>query len=262
MDKKIGILVSTAVVSIWFWFLANDWILSPSKFRDIDSLVFLIIAFSILVSFIALGFLFLDKYPLKVILIFLSVLPIFFVFKFDPLYLLAITILFWIQLYASKNIKDEAEERNKINIRIILRRGVPPIITSLFVVLSFAYFLSPSVQAIVEERTLPPTFRQTIRKVAGTLFENDFQNVPPSERESITEQATEETFRRLNSFIQPFITFVPPLLAFGLFLTLQSLIFFFIWIVVLFGMIIFKILEATGFFTKKEIDVKSEVIEI
>ena len=258
MNKNLGILATNGLLSILFWSLIHRWVFSSAKFQDLEALIGLVVIFCIFIAVAGLGLVFLRTYPLKIALIFSTGVPIFFFFPFDPLLLLAITALFWVQIYAAKVISDELAERNKVNIRVILMRGLPPIITSILIMISFAYFLTPQVQAIIEEQSLPTTFQSTIREVMVTVFRGDFENLPPAEQE----QVPEEVFNQLNDLIRPVIRLIPPILAFGLFLLLQSIAFIFLWIAVLFGVLIFKLLKTIEFFTIKESQVKAEVIEI
>ena len=262
MNKSAGILVSTGLLSILFWALTYRWVFSSVKFQDFGFLIGLIVVFSFLVAFVGLGLLFLKTYLFKVILIFLSGIPLFFFFDFNPLYILAITALFWIQIYAAGVISDEARERNKINVKVILRRGAPAIITSLFIMISFAYYLTPQVQAIAKNKSLPVTFQPLIKQIMINVFRGELENLSSSQKESVSNQASSEVFRQLNDLVRPAIQFVPPLLAFALFLLLQSLAVLFVWLAVLFGVIIFKILKSVEFFTISEKAVKMEVIEV
>src|SRR3989344_1720239 len=82
------------------------------------------------------------------------------------------------------------------------------------------------------------------------------------EKQNIISQIAGETFREINTFLKPYFQFAPPLLAFGLFLVLWGLSWFFIWLSVLVGMLIFWILKKTKMVIIKEKDVKAEMLVI
>jgi hypothetical protein len=242
--------------------LANDWILSPTRFADEALWISLLVVFIILVTSIALAFLALSKYVFKLLLIFLIAIPFFFFFKFSFYYLLSVTLMFWLLSYAIRGIRIEAAERNKINIKMILRRGLSPILTAFFIMISFAYFMSPVVQSIAQKEELPPTFNQAVREVFTVMFKGELEELPPAERRETESQVVSEVVRQANEAVEPFFGYLPPVVAFGLFLVLQGLSFVFIWPAIGLGIILFGLLKKIGFFRIKEVQVKSEILEI
>ena len=261
-NKNLGILIVVTALSILFWFSADRWILSPARFTDLSVLVPLLVSFIILVSSAVIAFLVLNRYVFKMILVFLLIIPFFIFFKFSFYYLLSATFMIWFQMYAVKLIREEAAERHKINIRMILRRGAPPILTAFFIMISFAYFLSPAVQSIAYEKTLPPTFNQAVRQVFTTMFRGDLEQLPPEERQKTENEFVSQAVKQANEIASPFFQYMPPFIAFGLFLALQGLKFVFVWLVLGIGITTFSLLRKLNFFRITEIQVKSEILEL
>lgn len=261
-NKDIGILVFVTALSALFWYLADLWILSPTRLGDEQLWVSLLLAFIVLVSFLAISFLTLGRYMFKLLIILLVIIPFFIFFKFDLYYLPSSVLMFLFSMYAIRLVKDEAEQRTKINIRMILRRGIPPILTGFFIMVSFAYFLSPAVQSIAEREELPPTFSQAVRQVFDVMFKSEVANLPPVEREETREQIISQAVVKANEIIKPFFGYMPPVVAFGLFLVLQGLSLVFVWLAIAVGIAVFSILKRLNFFRISEVQVKSEILEV
>ena len=261
-NKNIGIFIFVTALSVLFWYLADKWILSPTRLGDEQLWISLLLAFIVLVSFLAISFLVLNKYVFKLLLILLVIIPFFIFFEFDLYYLLSLVLMFWFLMYSIKLVQDEAAQRTRINIRMILRRGIPPILTGFFIMISFAYFLSPAVQSIAEQEKLPPTFNQAVRQVFDVMFKGEVSELPPVEQEETKEHFVSQVVVEANEVIKPFFRYMPPMIAFGLFLVLQGLSLAFIWLAIGVGIAAFSILKKLNFFRISEVQVKSEVLEV
>jgi hypothetical protein len=261
-NKNLGIIIVVTALSVLFWFLADRWILSPARFSDLSVLIPLLVSFIVLVSSAVIAFLVLNRYVFKITLVFLLIIPFFIFFKFSFYYLLSATLMIWFQMYAIKLIREEAAERHKINIRMILRRGAPPILTAFFIMISFAYFLSPAIQSIAYEKTLPPTFNQAVRQVFTTMFKGELEQLPPEERKETESKFVSQAIKQANDIAKPFFQYMPPFIAFGLFLALQGLSLIFVWLALGIGIMTFSLLKKFNFFRITEVQVKSEILEI
>ena len=100
--------------------------------------------------------------------------------------------------------------------------------------------------------------RSVVESVIGTTETR--KKTENTEKEKIVNEITSNVFQQLNSFLKPYFRYAPPLLAFGLFLILWGLSWFFVWLSVLVGMGIFWILKKTGIVRIEEKDVKAEVL--
>ena len=261
-NKNIGIFIFVTALSVLFWYLADKWILSPTRLGDEQLWISLLVVFIFLVSLLAISFLILNRQVLKLSLIALVAIPFFIFFKFDLYYLLSFVLMFLFLVYAAKLIKEEAIERTKINIRLILKRGLPAIFTGFFIMISFAYFLSPAVQSIAEQEKLPPTFNQAVKQVFGVMFGSELEELTPAEREESESNFVGQVVVEANEVIKPFFKYMPPVVAFGLFLVLQGLSFVFIWLAIGIGMLAFSILKKFSFLKITEAQIKSEVLEV
>ncbi len=162
------------------------------------------------------------------------------------MYLLAFALMVGIQWLAVGNIKSEEEERTEINIWQIISRGSPHIITAILIMVSFAYFLSPATQALAKSQKLPSGISQIIAKVIPIVAGQQLQSLPAAQRQSFISQATNEITRQCVNVLKPYFQYMPPILAFGLFLVLQGLSFIFVWLAAALAVLIFWALKKSG----------------
>ncbi len=120
------------------------------------------------------------------------------------------------------------------------------VIMPILIMISFAFFFSPNVQASAENKQLPPTFKQVIRTVMSGFLGGELEKLSPAEREQTEAQLVEEVFSRFNQLLGPYFRFFPPILAFGLFLILQGLSIAFVWLGVGISMLLFALLKRSG----------------
>ncbi len=246
MYKKAILIIAVGVFACLFWFWAKPWIESPARFLQIGIWLKPLIMFAVLISAIGLSFLLIKDYALKTLTSVLAGLPFFFVFGFNWSYLGAFVLMVLLFMYAMRNIQAEAGGRTKINIRIIMQRGLPRIVTAMLVMISFAFFFSPNIQASARTKQLPPSFKQVIERTVDSFLGGQVKNLSPQERQQVESQTVSQILDQFTAFLGPYINYLPPILAFGLFLILQSLGFIFVWLAALVSVLLFWTMKKSG----------------
>lgn len=183
-------------------------------------------------------------------------------FGFTPLNLLGIGLFILLNLYAQTNVVRELSQRIKINIRQSLRAGLFPVVMAFFLIISFAAYQSPVAKTVEKNQTLPPAGENIIKIVVETIVIGEQIPGGSQEKENTVNKITGEVFRQINEWLKPYFKYAPPLVAFGLFLILWGLSWFFVWLSVLLGMLIFWILKKSGVVRIEERDVKAEVLVV
>lgn len=182
-------------------------------------------------------------------------------FGFNPLNLLGVAVLIGLLFFSRFQINSELNERFKVNPRVILRRGLMGVVLGIFVLISFAAYQSPLAKEIERSQNLPSGTELFIRDIVANTIGPRVEG-GEAEKQTVISQITSKTFREINTFLKPYFQFAPPLLAFGLFLVLWGLSWFFIWLSVLVGILIFWILKKTKMVMIEEKDVKAEVLVV
>lgn len=247
MSKKLFILLVVFVLAILFWMSAKTWLASTETFslspRDLWPVVTLVI----LAACVGLAFLLISESWLRNLIFILVALPavvIFGVTRYLP-GVLALTFIFHVM--AIRRIKDEVKQRIKINIRAAMRKALPLIIIPILMVISFAYYLDPVVQATASKKELPSNFRDIITATVDIFLGNQIINFPSSEIGPARKQIIDQVMGQFTDFISPFAQYFPPFLAFGLFLVLVGFNLIFVWLGTWLAVLIFEILKIIKF---------------
>ncbi len=245
--KKILLLVVVFIVAIFFWFAIKSWVGGVVKFTDPGVWLTPLIALLILASVTAISLVLIDDRLYSILVPFLIGLGFLIVFNFNTLYPGTFSALILFQLYGGKLLREEVTERNRINLRVILRRGMPWVILPLLIMVSFAFYLDPRIQAAGGTNELPSTIKQVISQTVTNFLGRELQSLPSAERQSAENQITNQVINTFTDFLKPYFKYTPPVLAFGLFLILQGLSLVFVWLSVWLGMAIFLMLKKINF---------------
>lgn len=245
-----------------FWVWAKPWVENPLRLSW-DERIWLK-PLIILVMFVAvqgLALLLAGSRPWRWGIILVSALPYFAVFEFGKFYWTVLPVIILLQMYAGHAIHTEVSERIKINIRQIMDRSLPSLVTSILVMISLAFFLSPATQTTASQQELPPSAKAVIEKTVSIFAGEQLQNLPPDQRRSFLNQATGEVFKQFNNIFRPYFKYFPPILAFGLFLILQGLSFVFVWLATFVAIVLFAVFKKLGFIKITKASVEAERIE-
>lgn len=258
LAKRIGVVVVVGVTSSLFWILAKPWVESPNRFTDFHIWLWPLVTLVVLASVIVVALTLFRRRLWELLIVVEVALPFVIIFGTNLLYVTAFGIIFVLFAYADKNIREELDQRIKLNVGLIMERGLRGVMTGILIVVSFAYFLSPGVQSSDESNRLPPTVQEVVRVTVNTFLGGQLDQLPPQQREQTRNQVIRETMNSLTRLAQPYFKYFPPILAFGLFLILQGLSFIFNWFSVWLGQLIFLVLRKSGFVKVEEREVKAE----
>lgn len=157
----------------------------------------------------------------------------------QPVIWLGAGIALLFQLSARQAIAGESQNRVRFNLRSTLHSGMGRLVTSLLILISFAYFLNSGIREAAERQELPSGVRTTVQVIVGNYIGESLEKQNPRLRA----QATEQVLNQITNFLKPYFIFLPPVLAFGLFLILQGLSFIFVWLGIIFAWLVFHILK-------------------
>ena len=259
MAKIISIIVTVTLVALGFWVTAEPWVNSSIKFADWHVWILPATFMVLLGAVSALAYMLLPQKRLKLLLAgfigatFLAVFGLWF------LDILAFFVILLFHLFAIRYIQFESQERLKIHVGQIVKRGIGAVMIPLYIALSFAYYSSPSIQVRAKNADLAPNLKQIVSEVANKFLVTELSSLPPEQREAASSYAIERTYNYFVSYFEPYREYFPPVLAFGLFLILVGLGFILHRLSVWLGMGIFWLLRKTKFVVieKKQIEAES-----
>ena len=263
MIKK---LIAFGVITAIGWFFWNNLSLLIENPVEAEKIIWIaaVLFFILLVSVLSNIFLIFayteqgrsEKRIEKLVLLSGLFAGFFTVFDYNGLYFGAFALSALIFYAAIGRFESESGERFKINVYAIVQRAGRLIITSIFIMISFAYFLSPAIQNTAKSTELPPAIEKITVFVVGS-FLKDQQNVSSD----LLKQAEREVLKQVNGLLKPYYGFLPPIFAFGLFLILQGFSFAFIWLSALASAVLFWILKKNGIIKIEKVQKEAESIK-
>ena len=266
MNKTSKLIIWHGVVAVLVWKLWSygEYVTQnfPINIGGIDFEGISIINFIVLVVVVALGIILLQKKIWTLTLTGIVVLFYLFQFGFTYLNLLGSALAILLSFQARASGLEEIRERTKVNSKNILRSTVSWFIIGQFILVSFAVYQSPNVQNLKNIDKLPSESEKFTRTIVEKFVGGRIEAKNEKEKQMLVTQVSNEAPRQLSGFLKPYFKYSPPVLAFGLFLVLLGLSWFFIWTSVGVGMFVFWILKKTGFVKIEEKDVKAEVLVI
>lgn len=259
--KSILLLGLVATAAFLFWLWAEPWIANPFQLSQTGIWLKPLFTLGFLTAFVGFSFLLIKNGWLKFAASVLAGLPFILVFDFNKFYLVAFALIVLLHNSAAKKIGKQVTERVKIDIREIMGHGLPSVITPILLLVSFAFFFSPGLQASAARQELPPTAKEVVSRVVIGLLGGELEQLPPQERQQTERQLVERVFNQFNQILGPYFKFLPPILAFGLFLILQGLSFIFVWLGTLIAMLLFWVFKKAGLIRLKMVQKETEELE-
>lgn len=261
MYKKVSILAAIVLIASWFWYVVRQWIGDPGiSWSQYQDWLWPILLLTLLVALKSIAYLLLSDSRWRWGVLAAVALPFFFFFGFKLSYTLGVVAIVLFNFFAMESIRDEAKARIRINAMPMLKRGIPALVTSLLLALSFAYYESPAVQASVQSKTLPSFIAETVRGTARQFLSGQLQDVPPAQRTAAENQVVAETMSLINNLVRPYRQFIPPALALGIFLILQGLSFIFVWLAAWMGWALFTVLRKANIVRVGKTSIEAERI--
>ncbi len=254
-------LVIVGILSGIFWWDAKIW-LQGSLFDAGNYRPSLVGAIVVLAGIIGAGYIIFQEYLNSIIPGILIGVGYIVFFGVNPVNLITAAIVLLLFFHAHANVAEELSQRTKINAKMALKRAVSPILLAIFLLMSFGAYQSPAIKSFDNLKQLPTSTEQMIRSVVeavvGPQIEN--QGASQADMDQIFKRVTREVLGQLNTLAGPYLVYAPPVIAFGLFITLWSLMWLFALLSRLVGMAVFYIWKRVGWFRIEEKDVKAETL--
>lgn len=241
MTKKVILIAVTCAASLAFWFTLRPLLESQDSFQEWLFWFWPFVFGAILAALTGLSFVFLPR-SWRLLTIALNILAFWFVFGWDPVLLGGAAASFLFAFSAMNNISGDSGNRLKFSLSSLLRPGMGRLVTSFLILVSVAYFVNGGVQDYARNQQLPTGIQRTIQVVVGNLIGENLETQTPRARA----QTSQEVTSQLASFLKPYFKFLPPVLAFSLFLVLQGLSAVFVWLAIFAAWLIFLILKSLG----------------
>jgi len=259
LNKFIIWCASVAVTSFWMWVSVDIWLQRPLfELQNAGNFIILGSLFVVLASFLSVGLIMFRDRLWSVYLGLIVGITYLLNFGISNLNLVGVFILVLLFYHAQDIVQGEIVERIKMNSRLLIRKSLSNFLVAFFILISFAAYQSPAIENFKGQEKIPSSGEVFIRNLIQQTFVSQIDEASPKEKEVITNHLTAETVSRLNTFLAPYFEYMPPALAFGLFLVLWGVGWIFLWLAVFLGVLVFFILRKLNFIKIEEYDVKAE----
>lgn len=226
------------------------------------------IGFFVLLVFLSLSWLLAKSREILLIALIFILASFFLVFSFKLEYLAALFIALLLFVFGSYKAVSEKELRIKIQISKILRRGLPLVLTGLSLIVATVYYFSPAAFKGENQIQIPrPLFDIIIQPITGG-FEEQISLPELSARFDIPLEGEMDDMiyqtvnQQINKYSQPYKKYLPLGLAIGFFFTLKAISIVFMWLIILIGEVIFRLLVRFGAIKIQEKAILKEIIEV
>jgi hypothetical protein len=272
-NKRTAILIMVIALAAVFWLAANVWMRSAGRFDNWSGMVITGVLLVMTAATMALGFILLAR-GMWIWSVIIGVLGTFLaVYGFKSLYLVGVAaaglLWYWSAFHAAR----ELTERRTIRISSILVHALPKILLGLYLLLSFAFYMTPDSHNI-SQADATKVFKQQLDNTYNSGLMTELEKLPPAQRTQVQAQVTSQaakTFEQALNFqfclgpdacTPTLLELLPPLYAFLFFLTIWGFGFIFRELAVATGIGLFTVLKGFHFVAIETEDIKAEVLRV
>ncbi len=260
--KRIVLIIAVVLTATLTWATAEPWLESSERFSNFWIALWPALAVTLMAAVTGVAFALLPRRLDRLAATLASWATFIIFWSPDVWYVSALPLflLFWYE--AGNRIQDEMHNRMKVRINAAIGRGAKLILLGAFLMVSVGFYLLPAnreadlntvsegIQSGLEDAYDSPIIRDQLSQLP-TAAQNQFKR---------------DMAQRVDQFVREwfgsFSGYVPPFLAFALFLVLWSTTFIFREVAIWLGVGIFKFLKFAGFVTMSEEDFKREVVKL
>lgn len=254
--KNFVLVLACTISSALFWLKVNPWLEDPLNWSKFSLWLWPLVLLIISISILSLTLLLLPRFHLRLLILAIHLVLYIFLFGTRNIILSGVLAALGLGLWAAANIQKERANRFKFDLHGMLKSGIHRLLTATFILISFAYFVTPAVQAASQRKELPPG----LAKAVQVFVDNYIGQELGAEDPYLANQASREVLNQVNIFLEPYFKYVPPILAFSLFLILQGLGFVFLWLILLLSSFIFLMLKLFKVVTMEKVMKEAEVV--
>jgi hypothetical protein len=260
--KRIILIVAVVACATLTWATARPWLESLVRFSSFAVILWPSLAVTLLAAVAGMAFALLDSKMDRLAAILASWATFIIFWSPDVWYVSALPLFLLLWWEGAKRIHDDVHERRKVRIRAALGHGVKFILLGAFLMVSVGFYLLPASQE-ADVSTISKGVQGGIEDAYDSpLVREQLAQLPPAAQT----QFKQETVRSVDAFIRkwfgPVSGYIPPFLAFALFLVLWSTAFIFRAAAIWLGYGIFKLLKAAKFVTMTEEDIRADRVSL
>ncbi len=258
--KRILIIGAVIVSTTLVWLTAKPWLESPLRFSSYTILLWPSLALIVASAVTGLAWTMLERRWDRFGAAVASWASFVLCWGPDIWYLTMLPVFVWFWYLSAHRIRVDLADRHTMRITTSLGTGLTPLILGVFLLLSMGFYVLPSSQSVGVSDVSEGIQLQIERVYETPVVVSQLNQLPPAMRAQVKAELAKNIDRYAQRFLGPLSAYLPPLLAFGLFLVLWSVLFIYRELAIWSGSGLFKILKASGFVRVEEHDVKAQVL--
>jgi hypothetical protein len=260
--KQAVLVIASILASCVVWWAAQAWLHEPDRFTSLRVMALPLLEIALATSVTLIAWVLLGNYRYRLAATLGSWAT--FILFFDPnlwfLSVLPVMAYFWFE--AGRRVDHDLQDRLKVRIRVTVRQAGRLILVGYFLMISLGFFLMPSSQEVGIE-----TVQEGVRTSVESTYKQDLvakqlAQLPKSAQAQIRKDIGGQIDMWVERLLGPFGTFIPPILAFMLFLSLYSVSLLFRLIAEPVAVMLFEVLLKMGFVKIVSVQVSSEGIQL
>lgn len=260
--KRIVLICAVAGTTTLLWAAAHPWLESPLSFSGYSAILWPSITLILASAVTGLAWMMLESATDRFAATAASWASFVVFWKPDIWYVSMLPVFAGFWYLSASRIRADIGDRHTIRIRTSLGAGLTPLMLGSFLMLSLGFYLLPANQMIG-----PAQVSEGIQGHIEGVYDNpvvrdQLNQLPPALRAQVKTDLANSVESYVQRFLGPLGRLLPPLLAFGLFLVLWSVLFIYRELAIWCGALLFWILTTTGFVRVVEKDVKAQALEL
>jgi hypothetical protein len=262
--KRIFLIIAIIAAATVTWWASHAWLSSPDRFTGYSILFWPSLAVSLLGAVAGLGWMLLER-PVDRLAAILGSWATFIVFWSPDIWYLSVLPLFLLLWWESgRRMRDDLSDRRTLRINATLGRGVKLTLLGAFLMISLGFYLLPSTRTIGVSHISTGVREQVDQAYDNPLVQSQLatEEFPPAFQQQVRADLLARVDAVLRQWLGPLGPFLPPILAFVLFLAMWSVSFIFREVAIWLGMGLFALLRMSGFVRIGERDVTMKVLEL
>jgi hypothetical protein len=260
--KRVALILSVILFSAITWATAHPWLDSPLRFSGWLRPFWPALAVTLLAAVAGVAFALLESRWDRLAAILGSWASFIVFWKPDIWYLSSLPLFAFLWYEASRRMQDDMSDRRKMRISAALGRGVKLILLGAFLMVSVGFYLLPANRK-ADATTVSKGIQSSLDDAYDTsIMRDQLSQLPASMQTQFKRDLAQSVDDAVRSWLGPWSGYIPPFLAFALFLAFWSVSFVFREIAIWLGAGLFMILRLTGFIRIEEKEVKAEVLTL
>lgn len=260
--KRIALITAVIVCASVTWATAQPWLESPLRFSGWLRPFWPALAVTVLAAVAGVAFTLLTSRWDRIAAILASWASFIVFWSPDIWYVSALPLFAMLWYEASRRMQDDIHDRTTIRVNATLGRGVKLVLLGAFLMVSVGFYLLPANRS-ANIGTLSRGIQGSIDNAYDSeIVRAQLDQLPTS----LQAQFKRDVAQSVDTYIQDSLGswggYVPPFLAFALFLALWSVSFILRELAIWLGVLFFSVLRMTKFIRVEEKDVKAEVVSL